>query len=101
MNGYFLNTRMDPEITNWQEAWELEAKRTADVFSAWTDEELLEWITRRGTDSYYTVWEEIGRRKNPGLFAEPLARVIADKSTSSLVRTHATMALESTLKETK
>ena len=88
---------MTSPFTNWQEAWEHEAQQSAQVFTDFSDEQLLAYIQQGFSDPFFVVWQEIGSRKKPKVFADALRAVIADEKRSKLDRYHAEQALITTM----
>jgi hypothetical protein len=88
-----------PSFTNWQEAWEYEAQQNAQTFTNFSNEQLLAYIQQGFSDPFFVVWQEIGSRKKPEIFADALRAVIADIKRPKLDRHHAEQALIATMQE--
>jgi len=91
---------MEPEINNWQDAWEHEARQTRSAYQNFTEAELIQKVEQNQTDMFYQIWSvlgEKGTRKNAAL---PMWQYLKDHPGEKymLDRYHCTAALFKILK---
>jgi len=87
--------KREPEFDNWKDAWEYNAADAEKKFSMLPEETLLEIIKNRQWDSYYSIWNVIGKKGTVKNSSMILYNVLLneDKKRDDLIRYHCAGAL--------